>query len=234
MAKHIRILTVIFDAEIKYKEIPLFRGAVLNSMGDKADLLYHNHTGATTVRYSYPLIQYKCLGGKAAIVCVAEGADVIGQYFSESTDTIRIGEREIACAVNRISPVKIMVRTWNSMFKYRIIRWLPLNTKNYHIYRMTDDENERKALLETVLRGNLLSMLKGLDIHLEDELLVKITNLEDPYILYNKGIGMMAFNADFSCNLSIPNNVGIGKNASIGFGVVWQRKDHNDNNKNNI
>ena len=44
---------------------------------------------------------------------------------------------------------------------------------------------------------------------------------------------MMAFNADFTCNLSIPNNVGIGKNASIGFGVVRQRQD-NDNNKNDI
>lgn len=233
MAKYIRILTAIFDTEIKYNEIPLFRGAVLNSMGDKADLLYHNHTSTTTVRYSYPLIQYKRLGGKAAIVCVEEGADVIGQYLSESMDTIRIGEREVACAVNKISPVRMLVRTWNTMFKYHIIRWLPLNAKNYQIYRMTDDENERKALLETVLRGNLLSMLKGLGIRQEDELFVKITHMENPYILYNKGVGMMAFNADFACNLSIPSNVGVGKNASIGFGVVWQRRD-NDDNKNNI
>lgn len=233
MAKQIRILTVVFDTEIKYKEIPLFRGAVLKSLGDKADLLYHNHTGATTFRYSYPLIQYKRLGGKAAIVCVEDGADVIGQYLSESTDTIKIGEREVTCTASRFSPVRMMVRTWNTMFKYHISRWLPLNAKNYHIYRVTDDESERKKLLESVLLGNLLSMLKGLDIHQEDELVVSITNLEAPYILYNKGIGMMAFNADFSCNLSIPNNVGIGKNASIGFGVVWQRRD-NDDNRNNI
>ena len=68
MAKFIRTLTVTFDTDISYKEIPLFRGAVLKSMGDKANLLYHNHTGAETFRYSYPLIQYKRLGGKASIV----------------------------------------------------------------------------------------------------------------------------------------------------------------------
>lgn len=233
MVKYIRILIVIFDVEIKHREIPLFRGAVLNCMGGRADLLYHNHTGTTTYRYSYPLIQYKRLGGKAAIVCVKEGADVIGQYLSESADTIKIGEREVACSANRISPVRMLMRTWNSMFKYYISRWLPLNAKNYHLYHMTEDEKERKALLEKILKGNLLSMLKGLDIHIEDELVITITNLEEPYILYNKGIGMMAFNAEFRCNLSIPNNVGIGKNASIGYGVVWQERN-DEKNKNNI
>ena len=71
-------------------------------------------------------------------------------------------------------------------------------------------------------------MLKGLDIHLEQELIVKITQLSEPYILYNKGIGTTAFNADVKYNLTIPNNVGIGKNASIGYGVVnLEKKDNN-------
>ena len=34
----------------------------------------------------------------------------------------------------------------------------------------------------------------------------------------------MAFNADFNCNLSIPNNIGLGKNASIGYGVINQNR----------
>jgi hypothetical protein len=35
----------------------------------------------------------------------------------------------------------------------------------------------------------------------------------------------MSFNADFYCNLTIPNNAGIGKNASIGFGVIHLDKE---------
>lgn len=89
---------------------------------------------------------------------------------------------------------------------------------------------ERVTLLESILKGNLLSMLKGLDIHLEQELVVKITKLSDSYLLYNKGIGMTAFDADFLCNLTIPNFVGIGKNASIGFGVVHQERKKNEEN----
>lgn len=33
MAKYIRTLTVFYDTEISYKEIPFFRGAVLKSLG---------------------------------------------------------------------------------------------------------------------------------------------------------------------------------------------------------
>lgn len=224
MGKYIRTLTVQFDAKILYKEIPLLRGSVLKSMGENANLLYHNHTGENTFRYSYPLIQYKRLGGKAAITCVEEGADIIGQYLSEASGVISLGGREVKCDVSKVSPVRILVQTWNKPFKYHLNRWLPLNAKNYQLFQMTDDENEKRAMLENILKGNLLSMLKGLGIHLEDELLVRITQLSDSYLIYNKGIGMTAFNADFTCNLSIPNNLGIGKNASIGCGIVHQER----------
>lgn len=224
MAKYIRTLTVTFDTDISYKEIPLFRGAVLKSMGDKANLLYHNHTGAGTFRYSYPLIQYKRLGGKASIVCIEEGADAIGQFLSEMTDTIMIGEREVKCNTDRLMPSKLLVQTWQSSFSYQVFRWLPLNKENYLRYQTAEGMIEKIAILEKILKGNLLSMLKGLDIFLEGELIVKITNLSEPYILHNKGVALMAFNADFNCNLSIPNNIGIGKNASIGYGVIHQKK----------
>lgn len=226
MTKYVRILTVLFDAEINYKEIPLFRGAVLKSMGDKADLLFHNHAGETTFRYSYPLIQYKRIGGKAAIVCVNEGADVIGQFLSESEGFFRLGERMINYKIDKISPVKFHIQTWQAKFRYYLNRWLPLNAKNYRLYQTLNDERERICFLENILKGNMLSMLKGLDIFVEEEVTVKIISLTDSYITYNKGVALMAFDARFLCNLSIPNNIGIGKNASIGFGVIRQDKNN--------
>ena len=224
MAKYIRTLTIQTDADIHQKEVPLFRGAVLNSLGEKANLLFHNHLEDDKFRYSYPLIQYKRLGGKAAIVCVEEGADLIGQFLTETNDTLRIGDREIEWSTRRIQPARLLIQTWEDTFKYHISRWLPLNSKNYHLYQNTEGLVEKIALLENILKGNLLSMLKGLDIHLDQELIVKITQVSDPYILYNKGIGMTAFNADFNCNLTIPNNLGVGKNASIGYGIVHLEK----------
>ena len=140
------------------------------------------------------------------------------------TDSIMIGEREVKCNTDRLMPSKLLVQTWQSSFSYQVFRWLPLNKENYIRYQTAEGMIEKIAILEKILKGNLLSMLKGLDIFLEGELIVKITNLSEPYILHNKGVALMAFNADFNCNLSIPNNIGIGKNASIGYGVIHQKK----------
>lgn len=224
MAKYIRALTVIYNTDISYKEIPLFRGAVLNSMGDKANLLYHNHTGSDTFRYSYPLIQYKRLGGKAAIVCIEDGADVIGQFLSEGMSSFILGERIAECTIMKVIPTKMTVQLWKTTFSYSLKRWLPLNERNYHLYQLADNDVEKKEILEKVLKGNLLSMLKGLQIFVEEKVTAQIISINRSYIVYNKGIALMSFDITFESNLSIPNNIGIGKNASIGYGVVHQEK----------
>lgn len=232
--KYIRTLTVLTDAEIRQNEIPLFRGAVIHSLGEHPNVYFHNHLDDDKFRYAYPLIQYKRLEGKAAIVCVEDGVDIIGQFLTEVDGTMTIGDRQITCNTGRIQPARILVQTWEEMFSYHISRWLPLNSQNYQRYKDIEGVVEKVSFLENILKANLLSMLKGLDIHLEKELLLKITEIGDSYLIYNKGIKMMAFNADFKCNLSIPNNIGIGKNASIGCGIVHQlRKDKDINNNTN-
>lgn len=228
MSKYIRTLTILTDAEIRQKEIPLFRGAVIANLGNHVDTLFHNHRGDHTFRYSYPLIQYKRLGGKAAIVCVEEGVDLIGQFLTRTDGKLQIGEREMLCNTKRIQPARLLVQTWETSFCYHLFQWLPLNSKNYHLYMVTEGDVERTTILENILKGNLLSMLKGLGIHLEQELLLKITQISDSYLIYNKGVKMMAFNAEFQCNLSIPNNLGIGKNASIGYGIVHQVRNEKE------
>lgn len=227
--KYIRTLTILTDAEIRQNEIPLFRGAIIKSLGNHPNVYFHNHLDDDKFRYSYPLIQYKRIGGKAAIVCVEEAVDLIGQFLTEVNGLLEIGDRQVTCNTNHIQPAKILVQTWVDMFNYHISRWLPLNSKNYQLYQSIEGMVEKITFLENILKGNLLSMLKGLDIHLEKELILKITKLSEPYLFYNKGVKMMAFNADFKCNLSIPNNLGIGKNASIGCGTVRQlRKEENN------
>lgn len=232
--KYIRTLTVLTDADIRQNEIPLFRGAVIHSLGEHPNVYFHNHLDDDKFRYSYPLIQYKRLGGKAAIVCVEDGVDIIGQFLTEVNGTLNIGERQISCHTDKIQPAKILVQTWEEMFSYHISRWLPLNSKNYQLYKDIEGVVEKISFLENILKANLLSMLKGLNIHLDKELLLTITEIGDPYLLRHKGVKMMAFNADFKCNLSIPNNIGIGKNASIGYGTVHQlRKEKDINNNSN-
>jgi hypothetical protein len=220
MAKYVRTLTVLYDTEISYKEIPLFRGAVLKSIGDKANVLYHNHTGEETFRYSYPLIQYKRLNGKAAITCVEEGVDLVGQLLSDFYGMINLGQREAECKVMQVLSSKDLIQLSDMPKVYHLHQWLPLNAKNYEQYQNTDDFIDKIKILERVLIGNLLSFLKGVDIYLEEQIDLHITNITGQRPTTYKRIKLMAFDIEFKTNLCLPNYIGIGKNASIGYGIL--------------
>lgn len=226
MGKYVRTLSVSYDTEISNWEIPLFRGAVVDAIGlSSSNILFHNHLSEDAFRYGYPLIQYKRQSERACIVAIDDGVDIIGQFVASGTDTLQLGEREVSCKVAHIRPSRVLVQLWQSMFQYRLRKWMPFSAKNYQLFLSVDDEAERKSLLERILKGNLLAMLKGLGIWLEDELIVNIKFLSNPYLLRYKGVEMMAFNVDFESNLSIPVGIGIGRHVSVGFGNVTLKRE---------
>ena len=220
MVKEIRTLTVLYHTKLKNYEIQLFRGAVLKSLGNKANVLYHNHTGEDTFRYAYPLIQYKRLNGEAAIVCVEEGADIIGQFLKETSEPLMLGDREVTFDVEKVIPEKTDVGVTEMPITYRLYQWLPLNSKNYEQYKKTEDLVDKIQILERVLAGNIISFLSGVGVYLDDKFDVHVTNITNQKLMTYKKVKLMAFDIEFKANLSLPSYVGIGKNASVGNGVL--------------
>lgn len=220
MSKDIRTLTVLYNTKIRNHEVQLFRGAVLKSLDNKANVLYHNHTGDDSFRYAYPLIQYKRLNGNAAIVCVENGADIIGQFLKETSEPLLLGDREVTFEVESVMPEKTDVGITELPITYRLYQWLPLNSKNYEKYNNTEDFVEKIQILERVLAGNILSFLSGVGVHLDEKFEVHITNITNQKLMRYKKVKLMSFDIEFKANLSLPSYIGIGKNASIGNGVL--------------
>ena len=220
MTKEIKTLTLIYNAPITQKEIAFFRGAVIKAVGDSPNLLYHNHIGTTSFRFSYPLIQYKRINGKAAITCIEEGSDIIGQFLSETSDPLMIGRRETKIEVEKVIPEKVKIQISDSPQTYSLYQWLPLNSKNYEKYRNSDSFVDKIQFLERVLIGNILSFFKGVGIHLEEHLDVHITDITKQNVIIYKGVKMMAFDIAFMANITLPSYIGIGKNASVGYGIL--------------
>ena len=227
MNKGINTLLVKFGNEIARHELPLFRGAIVDAVVD-ADVLFHNQLDDDKLRYSYPLIQYKRLNGKAAIVCVGEGTEAIGKLFSSCNFDVCLGERRLNLDVERIQPQKTLVQVWQDMFAYHLRSWLPLNQGNYERYMNTESVAERYAMLERLLVGNILSFAKGVGVHFEEQVVCKITVVDEPRTIRFKNVKMMAFDVEFKSNVSLPNYIGIGKGVSLGHGVVvknFEKKD---------
>lgn len=232
MDNTVKTLIIRFVNELRLSELECFRGAVV-AAAEGGNILFHNHLGGEKLRYAYPLIQYKRIHGKAAIVCVGEGTEAIGEFFASCRFDVRLGERTVALEVESVQARRTLVQVWDDEFAYRIRRWLPLNGENYERYRRTESIAEKYALLERLLTGNILSMAKGLGIRFERQVVCRITAIDDPRIVRYKGARLMSFDAEFKSNVSIPDFVGLGKGVSLGCGTVvrrYEKRKIGDNN----
>ena len=228
-----KILTVRFANGIAREEVPLFRGAVINSM-EGAGILFHNHAGDDKLRYAYPLIQYKRINQKAAIVCIGEGTEAIGEFFAASNFDVTLGDRAISLEVEQVKASHTLVQVWDSQFAYHLRRWLPLNEDNYAKYNALDSLAERYAMLERLLTGNILSFAKGVGIHFDKQVQCRITAADEPRLTRYKGVKMMSFDVEFKSNVSLPDYVGLGKGVSLGYGTVvrkYEREVKPDSNR---
>ena len=227
MQNNLNILLVQFSNPIYRDEIPAFRGAIVNALQDKGADLFHNHKEEGLV-YRYPLIQYKRIHQKAAIVCIGEGTEAIGQFFSACDFVVNIGDRRLELEVESIKPNKVLVQVWDSIFSYTIRKWLPFNKENYEQYTKLESLAEKYAMLERLLIGNILSFGKGVGIQFDKQVDCKITAVSEPMSIMHKGVKLMGFDVAFKSNVSLPDYIGLGKGVSVGNGMVKRMESNKE------
>ena len=216
----LKVLKVVFDTEIQAYEIPAFRGAIAAKAGLK-HVLFHNHLQGG-FRYAYPLIQYKRMGRKPAIVCIGEGVNNIHHYFEGHDWSISISDRKLDMKIDRLDMNQFTMQIWDQLFSYRIRNWIALNQKNWQEYQQIEAMDERVHFLERKLIAHIISFAKGISWNVSKLIKLKIKHLDEPRAVRVKGVTLMGFNLSFRCNAFLPNHIGLGKSASLGFGVVRQ------------
>lgn len=119
MENNIKLLIVKFKNQLTHDEVKYFRGAVIRNLSDK-NVLFHNHE-EEGLRYAYPLIQYKRMQNCAAIVCLNEGTEVIGNFFSTYQPHFMIGNHPVEMKIDKLNPVfSCIAQTDNQMMTYQL------------------------------------------------------------------------------------------------------------------
>jgi hypothetical protein len=226
--KNIRLLTVQFDFPLQFNEINRFRGAIIKTTQGKNDL-FHNHSGQRTI-YRYPLIQYKCLHGKAALLCIEEGIEGIQVFFATTDWKLDIGNRKQPVKVEKLLVSQHRIGVWRRPCCYTLSQWLPLNQDNYKKYHQLKDFGQKIGLLEKILLANILSFLQGIDLYVEERIQVKISDIFMQSLVSYKGQDMQSFTLKLETNISLPNYIGLGKGSSRGFGIVRMIQQDKKNN----
>lgn len=216
-----KIPTIIiqFENEIDSKDLTHFRGAVIASL-EKKDILFHNHD-EDKLRYSYPLIQYKRIHKKAAVMGIGKGIEVISQLLTVHDSSFQIGKECVKMQIRSVNAYDNEITLLDeASCNYRLQSWLPLNSSNYAQYQSSGSLVERIQILERVLIGNILSFLKGVGAFLEEQLELHITDIKEQRVITYKRVKLMSFDIEFKANIVLPQYIGLGKNASVGRGML--------------
>lgn len=185
-------------------------------------LVLHHHLEGTQYLYTYPLVQYKIIGGFPSLLGIEEGADVLKDISGE------IEELHLGKSNYQVEQVTIHQRSYQvqpgrqTQYKF-ITPWIGLNSDNYEIYQLMHDWKDKKLFLNKKIVGNILSMCKGLGIIVNRHLDVH-SRLDDQLVSF-KGLELMGFTGEFRVNFQIPDFFGLGKGVSQGFGTVKEVKD---------
>ena len=208
----IKICHAVLDFDSDYKITPVkLRGFLAHLFANISEFHHHSENS-----YHYPLIQYKRIGKKLVVIGIGDFAEIIFQNMS-GLDHVTTKTQKIP--LNNIEIKSSSYEIEQAPQKYKFTSpWLALNEKNYAKFKELTN-SEKKPFLEKILVGNILSLLKGLNIFVDHRIIVSITKFNSIRVTahQNKFAGIYA---DFECNTLLPEYLGLGKSVTKGLGVI--------------
>lgn len=211
---------------IKFPEIKLqtrdahkLRGYFGNLFKEHSPIL-HNHYEDGQFRYKYPSIQYKVIQNVPTLIGINEGAELLPSLFLKIKELDINGEK-ISVNTKNIELKKQEVGYSTSLHEYQFATlWMGLNQTNYAKYHKLENEAEKQEMLNAILVGHILSFFRNTKIELrpEERLMAKL-NVEEKSTNF-KEQKMIAFSGSFIVNAILPNEIGLGKAVSRGFGTI--------------
>ena len=227
----IKTLTLIYRGYISDVEVPYLRGSLIKLIGRDTDVLLHNHEG-DNYRYSYPLVQYKLISGKAAVVFVNEGITLADTLLSQEELHLRIGNRNGHFVLDNVIPstLELDAAPEGTLYRYRVTGWVPFNEENFSVYLKKDLLVDRVSFLERILVTNIIAIANGTGSYIEEQIECGITDIDKSYTIQYKGTKLKAFDLEFFSNVLLPQYVSLGKHSSVGFGTLEYAQENGRRN----
>ena len=218
------MLTILFEGKLKASEIPAFRAAIIEKAGREHDI-FHNHKDDKNFFFRYPIIQYKQIQSHPAIQCIEDGVDGIHHFFAKKDWTLNINKNQLPILVHKLNMYQFNMQVWDKSFRYNIRNWIALNQNNYKKYNSIESLSERISMLEALLRGNILTLAKGINWTVDKEIKVSILEIQRVNTVILKDQAVLGFNLSFTCNVGLPDYIGLGKSVSVGYGMVFKIRE---------
>lgn len=206
------------EIELRTRDAHKLRGYFGTLFKEHSHLL-HNHYDNGELRYQYPLVQYKVLNKTPTLVAIEEGAKLLTSLFLE-IDSIQVDGRTHTIHSKQIENTKVSVGYTDALQEYQFNTfWMGLNQANHKKY-LQCNASEKEELLNKILIGNILSLYKNLDIILSPDQKLIVKHRLSKAVTKFKNRDMTVFSGKFITNALLPDDIGLGKSVSRGFGSI--------------
>lgn len=211
------LLVVFTEVDFSPSEIPRLRGYFAQKYPDTH--LFHNHMPGASLDYRFPKIQYRIVDGHPALIGLGEGIEIMKRVFFETTEIV-LGTKIWNINERTIKLTRTEFGQSAEYYTYRFISpWMALNQDNHRDF-IELDQMRQKQKLKSILRGNLLTLAKGLSYTIPDFDRVELDGWFKPVERNFHKIPMQCFTGEFTTNFLIPDLLGLGKQVARGFGVM--------------
>lgn len=212
--------------QIKFPEIKLqtrdahkLRGYFGNLFKEHSPVL-HNHYEDGRFRYRYPEIQYKVINKIPTLIGINEGADLLPKLFLK-IQNININGQQFPVNTKNIERKAVETGFSDSLHEYEFTTlWMALNQQNYPKYQNLKSTKEKEEMLNSILVGHILSFFRntGIELGTTERLMAKV-DLREKSTRFKEN-KMIAFSGKFIVNALLPDEIGLGKSVSRGFGTI--------------
>ncbi|MGA0560228.1 CRISPR-associated endonuclease Cas6 [Larkinella sp. VNQ87] len=181
--------------------------------------ILHNHYEDGTLRYAYPLVQYKVLRKVPTLVGLREGATLLAQLFLRIRE-LDLDGAHIPVLSKHIRHEQAPVGLSDDLHRYRFeTLWMALNQENYRDYRDRSPADQH-AQLKRILTNQILMVFKDLGLWLEPHERILVSLKAEERTTQFKNQTMLAFAGEFTANVILPDGLGLGKQVARGFGAL--------------
>ncbi len=219
MDNAINIGTLHFKERLTLSQARQLRGAVVSLVG-RDHLLFHNHNEEGGLRYGYPMVQYKSLDGHAAVVGIGDAVTQLMELSLRFPCEVILGEQPVPLHVDsyQVAPYRPEFDIRPKL--YSLTNYIALNSENVKKYETMLALTDKISFIEDILTANILAFLKGIGYRAQEQIACALTAMQEPRELDYKHVSFSTFNLQFVSNIELPDNIGLGKSSSIGFGTL--------------
>lgn len=222
-----QIISIPFNPTIIPSNIPIFRKFIRQEVNTIKHLfgendiqtdLFHNHKeGAINRTHTitrYPRILYQIADEKPILVGMDEGCRAVNLLYQLKKHKWNLDTNEA------LIPKRTNVGKSNSIRFYKLFSWLGLKEDTFRQYEQILRLSDKIPILEIALSKNIYRFLQFSGNPDITEYSVFINEIHKSEFLKYKQFNLLAFDITFGCNLILPDNIGLGKACSHGFGRV--------------